>query len=146
MDSSGVHLWVVLWKAYDSLRAHAHRNIAELRLGLSDFAVLEMLLHKGPLPVNEIGAKVRLTSGSITTAVDRLEQRGLVERRAHQEDRRTRVVHLTAEGKDLIVRAFREHARAMERATAGLEAAEKKQAIALLRKLGRAAEERLIGD
>ena len=78
MDSSGVHLWVVLWKAYDSLRAHAHRNIAELKLGLSDFAVLEVLLHKGPLPVNSIGVRVRLTSGSITTAVDRLEQRGLV--------------------------------------------------------------------
>jgi DNA-binding MarR family transcriptional regulator len=54
----------------------------------SDFAVLEALLHKGPLPVNEIGKKVLLTSGSITVAVDRLETKGLVERRASGADRR----------------------------------------------------------
>jgi len=61
----------------------------------SDFAVLEALLHKGPLPVNEIGKKVLLTSGSITVAVDRLETKGLVERRAHGTDRQARMVHLT---------------------------------------------------
>jgi len=62
-----------------------------LELCGSDFAVLEALLHKGPLPVNEIGKKILLTSGSITVAIDRLEKRGLVERRAHGTDRRASV-------------------------------------------------------
>src|SRR5258708_40212975 len=64
----------------------------------SDFAVLEALLHKGPLPVNEIGKKILLTSGSITVAIDRLETKGLVQRRASGTDRRGRIVHLTKEG------------------------------------------------
>jgi MarR family 2-MHQ and catechol resistance regulon transcriptional repressor len=59
---------------------HAHRSIAAHDLGFSDFTILEALLHKGPMLVNEIGRRIELTSGSITTAVDRLEARGLVER------------------------------------------------------------------
>jgi MarR family 2-MHQ and catechol resistance regulon transcriptional repressor len=110
-----------------------------LGLGLSGFAALEALLHKGPLPVNAIGAKVGLTSGSISVAVDRLVEKGLVERRGDSADRRTRLVHLTPKGRALIERAFAGHAEAMERATSGLTARERAQAIALLKKLGTAA-------
>src|SRR5690348_470838 len=93
--TSGIHLWLVLWKAFDALQAHAYQNIRSAGLGLSDFGVLEMLLHKGPLPVNIIGARVGLTSGSISVAIDRLAARRLVERRDDLADRRARVVHLT---------------------------------------------------
>jgi len=139
--ASGVHLWLVLWKAYDALRAHAERHIESLGLGLSDFAVLEELLHKGPLPVNTIGSLIRLTSGSITAAVDRLENKHLVERRNDPGDRRARLVHLTPAGQELISRAFDDHEAAMEQATSGLSAGERVEAIELLRKLGRAAQE-----
>ena len=83
---SGVHVFLVLWKAERAVQAYAEKSVSELEMCGSDFAVLEALLHKGPLPVNEIGKKVQLTSGSITVAVDRLETRGLVERRAHGTD------------------------------------------------------------
>ena len=84
---------------------------------------------------------VRLTSGSITTAVDRLERKGMVERRNDPADRRTRVVHLTAAGRKLITCAFADHEAAMERATSGLTPEERAHAVALLKKLGiRAAE------
>jgi len=136
MDSQGTHLWLILWKAFDTLREHAQRHIHSLGLGLSDFGLLETLLHKGPTPVNMIGARIRLTSGSITAAVDRLEQKGLVERRGDPEDRRARVVHLTEAGRKLITCAFADHEAAMERATSGLTAAEQAQAIELLKKLG----------
>jgi hypothetical protein len=59
----GAHLWLVLWKAFDALQVHALENIHSLGLGLSDFGTLEVLLHKGPTPVNAIGQKIRLTSG-----------------------------------------------------------------------------------
>lgn len=141
MDNSGIHLWLVLWKAFDSLQKHALDHIHSLGIGFSDFGVLEVLLHKGPLPVNTLGAKVRLTSGSITALVDRLEKKGLVERRADTDDRRTRVVHLTDAGRKLISCAFADHEAAMERATAGLSPAERAQATALLKKLGLHAQE-----
>jgi MarR family 2-MHQ and catechol resistance regulon transcriptional repressor len=132
----GVHLWLLLWKAFDALQPHALGNIHSLGLGLSDFGVLEVLLHKGPLPVNALGQKIRLTSGSISIAIDRLEEKGLVERKADADDRRARIVHLTAQGHKLIERAFAEHAAAMEQATAGLSGAERTAAIRLLKKLG----------
>ena len=138
-DTSGVHVWLVLWKAYGAVSRRARASIAELGLGLSDFAVLEVLLHKGPLPVNTLGAKVMLTSGSISVAVDRLEERGLVTRRRHPEDRRAFNVSLTASGRKLIDCAFAEHARAMETAVP-LSRAERAQLVALLKKLGMSAE------
>ena len=134
---TGVHVFLVLWKAARALEAYAQKSISELEIGGSDFAVLEALLHKGPLPINEIGRKVLLTSGSITVAVDRLETKGLVERRAHGTDRRARIVHLTKEGRKLITAAYNEHAADMERlASASLSATERKTLIRLLKKIG----------
>src|SRR5258706_497323 len=109
MDTSGIHLWLILWKTFESVRTHALRQIRDAGLGFSDFAVLEVLLHKGPTPVNTIGGRVYLTSGSITAAVDRLEAKGLVQRCGDPEDRRARVVHLTGPGRILIERAFAQH-------------------------------------
>jgi MarR family 2-MHQ and catechol resistance regulon transcriptional repressor len=134
---SGVHVFLVLWKASRAAQAYAEKSISELEMCGSDFAVLEALLHKGPLPINEIGKKVLLTSGSITVAVDRLETKELVERRAHGTDRRTRVIHLTKEGRKLITRAYAEHAVDMERlASASLTREERKTLIGLLKKIG----------
>src|SRR5205809_8077768 len=86
-DRSGVHVWLVLMKAHRSLVRHAERSIVALDMCISDFGVLEVLLHKGSQSVSEIGRRVELTSGSITTAIDRVEQRGLVARTAHASDR-----------------------------------------------------------
>jgi MarR family 2-MHQ and catechol resistance regulon transcriptional repressor len=134
---SGVHVFLVLWKAARAVQAYAEKSVSELELCGSDFAVLEALLHKGQLPVNEIGKKVLLTSGSITVAVDRLKSKGLVERRAHCTDRRARIVHLTKEGRKLIARAYADHAADMERlACASLTRAERKTLIGLLKKIG----------
>jgi len=134
---SGVHVFLVLWKAARAVEAYAEKSVLELQMCGSDFAVLEALLHKGPLPVNEIGKKVLLTSGSITVAVDRLEAKGLVERRAHWTDRRARIVHLTKDGGKLITRVYTDHAADMERlASASLTRAERKTLISLLKKIG----------
>ena len=134
---SGVHVFLVLWKAARAAQAYAEKSISKLEMCSSDFAVLEALLHKGPLPVNEIGRKVLLTSGSITVAVDRLETKGLVERRAHGTDRRARIVHLTRQGRKLITRAYANHAADMERlASDSLTRTERQTLILLLKKIG----------
>src|SRR5216117_3551481 len=99
-NASGTHLWLVLMKAHRTLQRLATRSIESSEVCLSDFAVIEMLLHKGPQPVNEIGRRIELTSGAITTAVDRLESRGLVTREPHPSDRRTRIVRLPRAGKE----------------------------------------------
>lgn len=134
---TGVHVFLVLWKAARAVEAYAEDSVSGLEMCGSDFAVLEALLHKGPLPINEIGKKILLTSGSITIAVDRLESKALVERRASGTDRRAKIVHLTKEGRELITRSYAEHAADMERlASASLTKAERTSLIKLLKKIG----------
>jgi MarR family 2-MHQ and catechol resistance regulon transcriptional repressor len=137
-DTSGVHVWLVLAKAFHSLAAHAQEslNLSRAGLGDSDFRVLEVLLHKGPLPVNTIGPKVWLTPGSISVAVDRLEKKALVKRK-NIDDRRVRLVELTPKGRALITRTFREHAAAMEEAAGDLSKEERLILLRLLKKLGK---------
>src|ERR1019366_5875295 len=107
---TATHVWLVLSKATRAVERNALSSISGLGLGLSDFAVLELLLHKGAQPVNRIGRKVLLASGSITAAVDRLETRNLVHRTLDKTDRRARIVQLTAAGGKPIEQAFAKHA------------------------------------
>ncbi len=142
-DTSGTHLWLVLMKAHQSLERYALRSIGQTGLGFSDFAVLEMLLHKGPLPVNALGAGIPLTSGSMTAAIDRLERRHLVRRGIDSADRRARIVHLTAEGRRLIRIGFQAHQVAMESAAETVTHAERAVLIRLLKKWGKATQQKL---
>jgi MarR family transcriptional regulator, 2-MHQ and catechol-resistance regulon repressor len=139
-DTNGVHLWVVLWKATKAVEAHARRSVQGTELGLSDFGVLEALLHKGPLPISALGKKVLLSSGSMTAAVDRLERSGYVERAGMSTDRRARIVLLTEEGSKLIRSVFAQHERDMERVFSLMDKSERRALASLLRKLGHGAE------
>ena len=107
--SDPVHCWLVWRKAHEAAADYLRKGIAETGISDTDFRVLEALLHKGPLPVNTIGPKVHLTPGSISVAVDRLLERGLVTRVESSDDRRIRIVALTKAGKDLIAPVFRKH-------------------------------------
>jgi len=140
-DSSGVHVWLVFMKAFQALFPHAAGSVKRTKLGDSDFRVLEVLLHKGPLPVNTIGPKVWLTPGSISVAVDRLVKKGLVSRKDHPDDRRVRQVELTPKGRALISRGFGEHAAAMEDVANVLSKNERLTLLRLLKKLGKHAAE-----
>ena len=133
------HVWLVMMKAMRALTKYAAAGIEETGLGLSDFGVLEILLHKGPLPVNTIGPIVDLTPGSISTAVDRLVEKGLVSRIESAEDRRVRIVALTSRGKALIDSAFRKHAGQMKRVFSELSPEELRGLETALKKVGKRA-------
>ena len=133
-------VWLVMMKAMRALTRYATAGIEETGLGLSDFGVLELLLHKGPLPVNTIGPIVDLTPGSISIAVDRLFAKGLVSRVESTEDRRVRIIALTQRGKDLIVPAFRKHAGQMKKVFSELSTEELRVLEEALKKAGKRAE------
>jgi MarR family transcriptional regulator, 2-MHQ and catechol-resistance regulon repressor len=134
--SDGTRVFLVLWKAYRALQTDAEASIKRINLCDSDFRVLEALLHKGPLPVNIIGQMVELTTGSITSAIDRLERKWLVVRKHHAVDRRIRIVELTTKGRQLIEKAFAQHEVDMERAVSNLSRAERGMLVDLLKRLG----------
>ena len=133
------HVWLVMMKAMRALTRYATAGIEETGLGFSDFAVLEVLLHKGPLPVNTIGPIIDLTPGSISTAVNRLFAKGLVSRVESAEDRRVRIVALTPRGKALIDSAFRKHAGQMKKVFSALTPEELRTVEAALKKVGKRA-------
>src|ERR1700683_917538 len=133
------HVWLVMMKAMRALTRYAAAGIEATGLGLSDFGVLEVLLHKGPLPVNTIGPIVDLTPGSISIAVDRLFAKGLVSRVESGQDRRVRIVALTPRGRDLIAPAFRKHAGQMRKVFSKLSSEELRSLEVALKKIGKCA-------
>ena len=137
----GVHIFLVLSRATRAVEARALASIAGTGLCASDFGVLEALLHKGPLPVNALGKKVLLTSGSMTAAVDRLVARRLVARNDDSRDRRVRVVALTPEGRRLIKSAFARHASDLDEVVSVLTETERSTVLALLKRLGQGADD-----
>jgi MarR family 2-MHQ and catechol resistance regulon transcriptional repressor len=136
-------MMTVLSKCLKAITAHAERSIAELGLGVTDFAVLEALLHKGPLSISCVGEKVLLTSGSMTAAVDRLEAKNLVVRKSHATDRRTKLIELTPAGRALITDAFALHTYALQKAIEDIPIQDQKQLILLATSIGKAARENL---
>lgn len=140
---NAAQLWIVLARCHRGVSALVERSVADLGLCLSDFMVLEALLHKGPLTISDIQAKVLLASGSMTAAVDRLENRSLVVRKTITTDRRARVLELTAEGRLMIDRAFQEHSHDLDRLMSVLDSEEKEQLYQSLKKLGQFAAQAL---
>jgi MarR family 2-MHQ and catechol resistance regulon transcriptional repressor len=115
-------------------------SIADTGLQLSEFSIMEALLHKGPMPINRIGEKVLLTSGSMTAAVNRLSEKGFVRRNADPSDARCCLVHLTGRGKKIIQKAFGRHERQLEKVAEVLSASERTELVRLLKKIGHHAE------
>ncbi|MDQ2832412.1 MAG: MarR family transcriptional regulator [Acidobacteriota bacterium] len=133
---AAVKVWLVLARAYTSMAAYIEGSMAAEGLGISDFAVLEVLLHKGPLTISAIGEKVLLASASMTSAIDRLEKRGLVRRTHCSSDRRIRLVELTEGGRSLIEEIFARHEEDLEKVMAGVGAAERGVLYEGLKKIG----------
>jgi MarR family 2-MHQ and catechol resistance regulon transcriptional repressor len=133
------HVWLVMIKAMQALTRYAMTSIRDTDLGDSDFRVLEVLLHKGPLPVNTIGPIVGLTPGSISVAVDRLVKKRLVNRVESAKDRRIRIVSLTSTGKEVIVPAFRKHVAQMRKVFSELSPSELRSLESALKRVGKRA-------
>lgn len=136
-------LFVVLNRAMRAVEAHAEKDVARHGITMAEFAVLEVLYHKGPLLLGEIQRLVLVSSGGITFLVDRLASKGLVERRECESDRRARYAALTPDGERLIARIFPEHAERLRLALSGLDPDEQVELTVLLKRMGMEAERRL---
>lgn len=134
--SAALKLLVVLARAHAAVDVHLQAQVARHGLTITEFAILEVLFHRGPLLLGEVQRRILVSSGGVTYLVDRLEKKGLVERRECPQDRRARYAALTPEGEALIARIFPEHAAAIERAMGGLSIEEQRAAADLMRRLG----------
>ena len=134
---AALHLWIALSRAFSSIEEHLCDQVEAHGLSLTEFAVLEVLLHKGALPIGEIGDRVLLASSSMTYVIDKLEQRGLLRRRRSEEDRRALLAELTPEGRTKIETVFPEHAALIRDLMDDLTPEEKRRTATVLKRLGR---------
>jgi len=137
---SGTHIRLILGKATKAVERIDRESIADTGLNPSDFMIMEALLHKGPLPINTIGKKVLLTSGSMTAAVNRLGKKGYIKRIQDPGDGRRFYIHLTRPGLTVIKRAYEVHKTNLEKITEILSSEEADELVRLLKKVGYQAE------
>ncbi|MGM1034763.1 MAG: MarR family winged helix-turn-helix transcriptional regulator [Bacillota bacterium] len=133
-------LFIVMSRAHRSINDVVNKHIAEEGLNPTEFAVLELLYHKGDQPLQQIGGKILLASGSITYVVDKLEQKEYLQRIACKEDRRVTFAKITDKGKAFIEGVFPEHEKRIDDIMSVLTQDEKATVIELLKKIGYSAQ------
>ncbi len=138
-ETTAPKLWIVLARAYGAIAAYVEHRMTAEGLCLSDFMALEVLLHKGPMTMSAIGEKILLANASMTSAIDRLAERGFVTRNESKEDRRIRIVELTTEGQKFISEMFKRHEQDLEFVMSEVSATERTQLRRALKKIGMAA-------
>lgn len=129
-------LFIVLSRALEAIEKQIVKNVKDYGLNLTEFAVLELLFHKGDQPIQKIGQKILLASSSITYVVDKLEEKNYLVRKACPTDRRVTHASITGEGKQLMEDIFPRHKEAMSKIMAGLNTDEKEMVVDKLKKLG----------
>ncbi len=142
---SAASLWLVMMKAHRSIQAYVESTFACMGIGLSDFAILEVLLHRGPMSMSAIGDTVMLANPSMTAAVARLLRQGFVERKCCGGDRRVRTIGLSDAGRALIERLFAQHERDLEALMADVSPADRAAARSVVKTVGLAAKAKTRG-
>ena len=136
-EVSALGALVKLMRASESVSSDVHRQLADFRLSVSQFGILEALYHLGPMCQKDIAEKILKSAGNITMVVDNLEKRGLVVREKSSVDRRIHRIRLTGKGNLLIAEIFPDHAKRIRERMAVLSAEELKELSRLLKKLKR---------
>lgn len=135
-EVDALNSYVKLMRATETLTVAAHRHLTQDKLTISQFGVLETLYHLGSMCQRDVAKKILKSTANITTVVDNLEKRGLVERRRSSEDRRYIALYLTDTGRELIERIFPDHVQGIVKSFAALTTEEQQQLAQLCKKLG----------
>ena len=136
-----LNAYINLVRASDSVLSKIAVHLESEGVTMGQFAVLEALLHLGPMCQHALAKKLLRSGGNMTLVVDNLEKQGWVKRERQEKDRRMVQIHLTPKGRRLISRIFPEHARVIARVMSELTPAEQEDLRRIARKLGRGAEE-----
>lgn len=138
--NQSLKLFIVLSRAYRAINEQVNKRIQTYGLNPTEFAVLELLYHKGDQPLQQIGGKILLASGSITYVVDKLEQKDYLKRVACPNDRRVTFAQITEKGKAFIEDVFPGHERHIHKLVSVLSDEEKEDTISMLKRLGLSAD------
>lgn len=131
-----LQLFIVLSRASKVILEESSKLIVQYGLNPTEFGVLELLHHKGRQPIQKIGQKILLQSGSMTYVINRLQEKEFIQRAYCEEDKRVTYIEITEKGTALIESIFPKHAEKIENIMGALTIEEQEEAIQLIRKLG----------
>ena len=123
---------------------YVRKDVKQYGLNATEFAVMELLYHKGSQSIQQIGNRILLASGSITYVVDQLSKKEFLKRRSSEEDRRVIYVELTSKGKKLFDQIFPRHRQSIQYALGHLSFEEQEILVMLLKKLGLSVETKIL--
>ena len=135
-EQRALDTYIKLMRAVESVTSRVNQHLTQKRLTVSQFGVLEALLHLGPMNQGVLGEKILKSSGNMTLVIDNLEKRGLVRRDRSEQDRRCITVSLTDEGERLIHAIFPQHVAQITEQLAVLSVDEQQTLGRLAKKLG----------
>lgn len=131
-----LNAFIKLLRSTETLAAKLHEGLGQHELTLGQLAVLEALLHLGPMSQRDLGRKLLRSNANVSTVVDNLEKAALVQRERSSDDRRVVNVTLTRSGRTLIQKVFPSHADRITELMSVLTPDEQDQLGALCKKLG----------
>ena len=127
----------ILLRATNFIQDKIKEDVAQYGLNLSEFGALEVLYHKGPLPVQSICEKVLIANSSMSYVIENLIKKELIEKTKNENDRRIHIVHLTEKGKQLFDEVYPKHLSHMRSVIDVLDTSEEYEMQNLLKKLGK---------
>jgi len=133
----------VLLKASGTVEKTIKKDILSYDLNPTEFSVMELLYNKGKQPIQLIGKKILIASSSITYVIDRLEEKGLVERVPDKKDRRITLVELNKSGREKMDNIFPSHSESIFELYEDFSEEEVQEFISLLKKVGFTAKDKL---
>lgn len=135
-DKESLKALTVLLRATQTVEELLRKDMQRFQVNLTEFAVLELLYHKGEQPIQRIGEKILITSGSITYVVDKLQQKGYIVREACPTDRRVTYTKLTDSGRTFVEEIFPIHEQLVSEIFSPINDQETVQLIELVKKIG----------
>ena len=128
----------ILFRTQNKLENIIREDVRCHGLNSSEFGALEVLYHKGPLPVQAIKEKVLIASSSMSYVIERLLDKDLITKIISPKDNRVHHVHLNQKGKDLMDEIYPKHVQTLRQALNILTSEEELQLQTLLKKIGKA--------
>lgn len=136
-NNTSIKFMIVMNKMMSSLSHKLKPHFKSLDIHETEFFVLFALDSNGAMTIQDIGAKIDMTSGTMTYVIDKLEKKGYIKRVRCSEDRRRIYIELTEVGLTFWKKIIVEHMKQMENSFSHMTEEEMLQLIELMKKVGK---------
>jgi MarR family transcriptional regulator, 2-MHQ and catechol-resistance regulon repressor len=132
--------YLVLMQTSKSIQERIRIEMIKNKISITEFSVLEVLYLKGKQTIQQIGHSILISSGSMTYVIDKLEEKGLLNRNACPDDRRAIHVTLTDKGMDMMDKIIPKHQELIDSMFGFLNNDETETIVRLLKKVSKKVE------